>query len=170
EQVLSKSNLTTISDIKLDITQKEQSLKKLELAFEEHSHLPGTGTDEWKIMWKASSEYSKVAYPDKGFPVIDNKANCLLCQQELREEAKARFASFDEFMSATLQKDLEQSQINLNKKLEELEGVMTLELSDHDVLSDIEIEDVKLGAELKLILKSAESKVCDVLKAIRSKG
>ena len=63
--------------------------------------LPGTGGEEWRIMFESASKFSeKAAYPNKPFPVTDSDTLCLLCQQPLGEPAKDRLRRFWEFVEA----------------------------------------------------------------------
>lgn len=61
--------------------------------------LPDIGSDVWKSLWEAARDYSRAsAYPEKGFPVTDAGAHCVLCQQPLSEEASKRLSSFEAFV------------------------------------------------------------------------
>ncbi|MCE8022021.1 AAA family ATPase [Halomonas sp. MCCC 1A11036] len=64
--------------------------------------LPGTGQGAWALLFNAAREYStSIAYPGQAFPVTDNGAVCLLCQQELTPEAKDRLHRFDRYVRDT---------------------------------------------------------------------
>lgn len=64
--------------------------------------LPGTGQGAWALLFNAAREYStSIAYPGQAFPVTDNGAVCLLCQQELTPEAKDRLHCFDRYVRDT---------------------------------------------------------------------
>jgi energy-coupling factor transporter ATP-binding protein EcfA2 len=58
--------------------------------------LPGVGADAWRRLWEAARLYSgELAYPGLGFPNLDEDAHCVLCQQPLAAEARARLRDFD---------------------------------------------------------------------------
>ena len=64
--------------------------------------LPDVGSDVWKKLWDAAREYSeKHAYPALPFPVASTDKLCILCQQELGDEAVARLQSFENFVKDT---------------------------------------------------------------------
>jgi recombinational DNA repair ATPase RecF len=64
--------------------------------------LPGIGSEQWRLLWNAASTYSKeIAYPDHGFPHLDN-AVCVLCQQELADEARSRLERFRDAVAGEL--------------------------------------------------------------------
>lgn len=68
------------------------------------SFLPGTGSDLWRALWDAACGYSKAeAFPDMGFPVVTEGAVCVLCQQELDDDAVKRLSRFEAFCKDTSQ-------------------------------------------------------------------
>lgn len=61
--------------------------------------LSGTGERVWSMLFSAAREFStNAAYLDAEFPVVNAGARCVLCQQELDENAKSRLARFNEFV------------------------------------------------------------------------
>jgi len=61
--------------------------------------LPGTGERLWTNLFEAARRFSTdVAYPDKPFPNVEPGAQCLLCQQELYDEAAQRMQRFQDFV------------------------------------------------------------------------
>lgn len=75
-------------------------------AFFEKVPLEGVGEDVWRQLWAAAEAYSKAsAYPDHEHPNVEEGARCVLCQQELGADAKARMLGFSEFIQNKLQAD-----------------------------------------------------------------
>lgn len=63
------------------------------------SDLPGTYSEAWRELWEIARDFStKEAYKDLEFPTTEADARCVLCQQTLDENARARFARFDEYI------------------------------------------------------------------------
>jgi hypothetical protein len=61
--------------------------------------LPNVGSDAWRTLWDAARAYSaQQAYPGESFPVTRQGARCVLCQQELGQEAAGRLVRFDDFI------------------------------------------------------------------------
>lgn len=61
--------------------------------------LPGAGGEAWRHLWDAARRYAEeAAYPDHVFPNLAPGARCVLCGQELDEEARKRFAAFRAFV------------------------------------------------------------------------
>ncbi|HGM5039743.1 AAA family ATPase [Stenotrophomonas maltophilia] len=75
------------------------------------SKLEGIGSESWISLWNAAKQYSKLAYPDRDFPVADgDDARCVLCQQVLDPDAQQRFGDFESFVEGTLAADAEMAE------------------------------------------------------------
>lgn len=70
------------------------------------ARLDGIGTDTWRALWEAARDYSQIVYPSKDFPVTDD-ALCVLCHQELGQDAQQRFRDFDGFVRGKLETEAE---------------------------------------------------------------
>jgi energy-coupling factor transporter ATP-binding protein EcfA2 len=65
--------------------------------------LHGVGEDTWRAMFDAARAYSEQhAYPGETFPVTKADAQCVLCQQDLSEPARDRFARFAGFVTGAM--------------------------------------------------------------------
>lgn len=89
ESFLSDREILIASKKKLDeFIENQRSISKL----------VGFGSEEWKRMWQSSIEYKHS---------IENSCNtdnlCVLCQQEISNDAKTRFEKFNEVYRSTLQ-------------------------------------------------------------------
>ena len=61
--------------------------------------LPSVGSETWRALWEAARAYSdEAAYPGRPFPVTDDGARCVLCQQSLGPDAASRLSRFEEFV------------------------------------------------------------------------
>lgn len=94
-----------------------------------------TGSDNWKDMWAAAVKFSQELSLDSSDTiVIDGK--CVLCQQEISEDAKERIEEFCKYMTSTaiiksekansiFEATLEQLRtINLSINIEQIESVL----------------------------------------------
>lgn len=67
--------------------------------------LADVGGETWRALCDSARRYStEIAYPGQPFPPSAEDAHCMLCQQPLEAEARARMARFEDF----IQKDTEQ--------------------------------------------------------------
>jgi energy-coupling factor transporter ATP-binding protein EcfA2 len=61
--------------------------------------LAGVGGEVWRTLWESARRYSaELAYPGQPFPPSAGDAHCMLCQQPLGDEARARMTRFEDFI------------------------------------------------------------------------
>lgn len=105
------------------LTRNEAEAKRqiaLESARVGAAQLEGIGTDTWKALWQAARLYSETAYPGQGFPVTANGARCLLCQQELGEDAQQRLLDFEAFVQGVVEAEAKTAEDAYKAALESL--------------------------------------------------
>ena len=94
--------------------------------------LPNIGTDVWRELWDAARHYSgERAYPDESFPFTGDDARCVLCQQELNDEASDRLKRFEVFVKDD------------TKRKENLAGEEYRAALDEIVRTDVTIADIR---------------------------
>ena len=94
-----KEGLEAIRQARADATNKRRIAT--EAAKVESAELDGVGTNTWRALWQAARTYSQTAYPGQQYPVTDD-ARCVLCHQELGEQAKHRLQQFENFVQGQL--------------------------------------------------------------------
>jgi len=87
--------------------------------------LPQVGGDVWRRLWTAARAYSATAYPQAAFPVVDNAAKCVLCQQELGPEAADRLARFETYVQDTTATEAESAQLVVEAAIRELDNYIS---------------------------------------------
>jgi len=121
---ISREKIFEINELLKSQTAAENAVKeasKLSLANEP---LKGAGTNTWQILYRAAKEFSfKYAYPKKEFPFLEEKSRCVLCMQELSNDAKDRFKRFKKFMEDKTQEELVDVKTKLSKILEPLNNI-----------------------------------------------
>lgn len=88
------------SDAKL----KRQAAQKFSQQLFAESPLEGVGEATWQQLWTQARLFSQThAYPGQPFPVIGEGARCVLCQQDLNEDASERLRHFEQFVTEGLE-------------------------------------------------------------------
>ena len=65
--------------------------------------LEGIGKETWRSLWEEARKYSEhSAYHGVAFPVTEKGSKCVLCQQQLDDDAKGRLISFEQFVKGGL--------------------------------------------------------------------
>lgn len=88
------------------------------------ARLDGIGTDTWRALWEAARAYSQTVYPGRDFPVTDD-ALCVLCHQELGQDAQQRFLDFDGFVRGKLETEAETAEEAYRQALAGLPTALT---------------------------------------------
>ena len=65
--------------------------------------LSGIGTETWNALWEAARDYSQTAYPGRDYPVTEDGARCVLCHQELAQQAQKRLREFETFVQGAVE-------------------------------------------------------------------
>lgn len=71
--------------------------------------LPGTGSDQWRELWKAAHDFNRTAYPGAKFPVADAGSRCVLCQRELTETGEQNLQTLAHLFQDEAQQRIEEA-------------------------------------------------------------
>ena len=84
-----------------------EALRKRKVAAEAaqigSAKLKGIGTVTWNALWQAARAYSQMAYPGRDYPVTADGDRCVLCHQQLAQEAQQRLRDFESFVQGALE-------------------------------------------------------------------
>ena len=87
------------------VTAETASKLSAEILQASGAKVAGTGSEPWEVLLRSAMKYTaEVAYPGHEFPGPDHDAHCVLCQQQLTDEATDRLRSFVHFLEADAQK------------------------------------------------------------------
>ncbi|MCB1469122.1 MAG: AAA family ATPase [Rhizobiaceae bacterium] len=91
-----------------DLRTKSEAARLASQDLSRDEPLDGVGSESWRKLWEAARAYSvQEAYPEQDFPVSGDDARCVLCQQEVGQDAAARLRRFEAFVQDRTQKDEE---------------------------------------------------------------
>ncbi len=90
--------------------------------------LDGVGQEAWMYLWTKARQYSEShAYRGQNFPVVDGDARCVLCQQELAQEARQRMSHFESYVRRGLEADAGKAEAHLAGLVAKIPRIPTLE-------------------------------------------
>lgn len=94
--------------------------------------LPGTGDVIWKALYEAARAFStEAAYPGKDFPHAHDGGKCVLCQQDVGEDASARLARFEKYVHESVAKVAEEKRSTRDAAVAKIEGAaLALEVEE----------------------------------------
>ena len=142
----------------------ERAVKAFAAGQFDSSFLPGTGSDLWRTLWDSAYEYSTHgAYPNVTFPAVTDGSSCVLCQQELDDDAVKRLSRFDEFCKNTSQ----QLSANAENLLQTLASSLNLLLPLLPELDKVDTDLVSLSQEQGLRLSEFVAKTDERLQTLK---
>ena len=90
------------------------------------SDLPieGVGNSSWKLLWESARKFYNESTETENFPELNKDSNCPLCLQNLDEDAKNRFTSFEEFIKNDIQKTFDEASNKFDLAIKDLNSLV----------------------------------------------
>jgi energy-coupling factor transporter ATP-binding protein EcfA2 len=149
----------------------QQAAEALIVAGYNEMPLKGVGSAAWKELWGAARRYSReVAFVDREFPVTAVGSHCVLCQQELNEEAALRLRRFEDFIKDDIQQRLLETKARYSQLIEQLKSLKVLEPVVEGILSDLGIEHPDLMKDVRAFLEAGQTHQSAVLTSISAES
>ena len=116
----------------------------------EREPLKGVGAEAWRTMWEAAREYSTShAYPRRSFPVVDDDGRCVLCQQELGDDAQARLDHFERFVQDRTEQQAKAAEEELSKTVRQLEDAADVPRAVITAMAHVSQRDAELSGRIE---------------------
>lgn len=125
--------------------------------------LSEVGSSVWRALWSAAESYSKVAYPDHGFPYTSDGAVCVLCQQQLGTDAVGRLERFQQFVVDTTAAEAQRAQSKRDDFLEELERWKDRPTKISKAITKLELQDDPRVEMINSVLDDLRTRTCDLV-------
>ena len=126
----------SIQDHKNEAKKKRKIATEGAKSLDSTAKLEGIGTETWRALWEAAKEYStKEAYPNKAFPATNEGDHCVLCHQELDDEAKKRLQNFENYVQGELASDAQQAEKKYREAIQQLPDIPNNEDLGRDCLA-----------------------------------
>lgn len=141
-------------------------LAKLDFAKDEP--LSGVGSETWQKLWEAARAYStSTAYPGVDYPKANDEARCVLCQQQLDEEAASRLRRFEAFVQDKTQQDEAAACRELQDFRQSLaeKTLPRTELLDEKLFLADELDNPKLASSIRELVVCAHWRLRAILKS-----
>jgi len=159
EAKLSDEALKAVFDTRTEGRRRSEEAKRLREATFPHGLLQGTGTDPWAALWEAARRFSQEqAYPDKPFPVLEERAECVLCQQILDHAATHRLKQFEDFVASTVERELRQIRDKFTQQRNAFTDLKTTTEAVEEALKEIRIEHEAAADAISTALRSNETR------------
>ena len=107
ESTLSVEAVNAVFNARTEYRRKQEEAKRLREVTLPAGILAGTGSESWTELWESARQFSQgLAYLDQSFPVVEEGASCVLCQQDLNHAARHRLQKFESFVKSTTEQEL----------------------------------------------------------------
>ena len=167
EAALSPEAVNAVFDARTEGRRKSEEAKRLREATFSASLLVGTGTESWVVLWEAARQFSQEqAYPDQPFPVVEDGAHCVLCQQDLDHAAAHRLKQFEAFVASTTERELRQLRENFARLRKTFTDLKTTTEAIEETLMEIRIEHEAVANAITDALAADEGRRAAVIAAL----
>ena len=167
EAALSDDALKAVFDARTEGRRKSEEAKRLREATFQQGLLRGTGTDAWTALWESARRFSQEqAYPHKPFPVVEDEAQCVLCQQDLDHAAAHRLKQLEVFVASTAERELRQLRDTFSRQRKAFADLKTTTEAVDETLKEIRIEHEAVADAISAALSSNEKRQAAVLSAL----
>ena len=121
--------------------------------------LAGTGSESWNVLWESARQFSQeFAYPGQSFPVVENGAHCVLCQQDLDHAARHRLQQFEAFVASTTERELRQARATLAQLRKTFTDLDVQTEAIDETLKEIRIEHEDVSDAIVAAIATAEER------------
>ncbi len=141
EAGLSPEPVAAAFDSRTEGGRKTEEARRLRDATFPAGVLSGTGSEAWTALWEAARRFSQEqVYPGKAFPVVEDGAHCVLCQQDLDHAAGHRLRQFEAFVVSSTERELRQVRETFARLRTSFIDLKTTTGAIDDTLKEIRIE------------------------------
>ena len=110
-------------------------------------------------LWEAARRFSQEqAYPGQAFPVVENGAHCVLCQQDLDHAASHRLRQFEAFVASTTERELRQVRETFARLRKTFIDLKTTTEAIDETLKEIRIEHEAVADAIAAALATNENR------------
>lgn len=167
EAALSADAVAAVFRARTEGRRKSEEAKRLREATFQEGMLVGTGTEPWTALWESARQFSQeLAYPGKAFPVAEEGAHCVLCQQNLEHAAAHRLKQFEAFVASTTERELQRLRENFARLRKAFVELKTVTEAVEETLKEIRIEHEAVADTIAAALAASESRRMAVIAAL----
>lgn len=159
EATLSDEAISAVFNARTEGRRKNDEAKRLRDATFIDGVLEGTGSEVWGQLWSSAKQFSEEsAYKGREFPFVEEGAQCVLCQQDIKHAAAHRLKQFQTFVASTTERELRklrEKYAGLRKGFVELQ---TRNQAIEETIKEVHIEDEAIADAVSNALEDNESR------------
>ena len=167
EAALSAEAVAAVFNARTEGRRKSEEAKRLREATFPNGMLAGTGAEPWSALWESARRFSQEsAYPGKAFPVVEDGARCVLCQQDLDHAAAHRLKQFEAFVASTTERELREVRETFVRLRKGFTDLRTTNEAVNETLNEIRIEHEAVADAIMAALDANERRRQAVMTAL----
>ena len=167
ETILSVEAVNAVFNARTEYQRMRKEAKRLREVTLPAGILAGTGSKSWTVLWESAREFSQeLAYLDQSFPVVDEGASCVLCQQDLDHAARHRLQKFESFVKSTTEQELRLARDTFAQLQKNFADLKVKTDSTDETIEEIRIEHENLAGAIVTALTIAEDRSKAILLAL----
>ena len=171
EAALAAHAVAAVFDTRAEGRRKREEARRLREATVPAGTLDGTGSEPWTALWEAARQYSQeLAYPGQTFPVVENDARCVLCQQDLDHAAIHRLGQFEAFVASTTERELRQAREVFARLRETFTELTTMPEAIDGWIKELRIEHEAVADAITAALATNEIRRKAIVQALVEDG
>lgn len=157
EAALSAEAVTAVFNARMECRRKGEEAKRLREATLPNGVLAGTGAESWMAFWESARRFSQeLAYPGKAFPVVEDGAHCVLCQQDFDLATTHRLKQFEAFVASMTERELRDARECFARLRKGFTNLGTTNEALNEALNEIRVEHEALADAIKAALVANE--------------
>ncbi len=159
EETLSNGAVDAVFESRNQLRRKNEEAQRLRETTFRAEMLDGTGSEPWTLLWESAREFSqKLAYADLPFPVVDEGAHCVLCQQDLGHDARLRLMQFEKFVVSTTEQEVRHARASFARTRTTIKDFEVLPERISETLKEVRIEHPAASEAIGAALSTAEDR------------
>lgn len=166
ESVLSDDQVSGAFSMRAEGLRKGEEAKRLREATFPDGMLPGTGGESWKALWESARQFSPDAYAGKPFPVVEDGAKCLLCQQDLDRAAAHRLRKFEEFVTSSTERELQTLREGFRSRRNTVAALKTSTEAATEAIADLQLDHGEAASAIAKAIAQNEDRRIAIVKAL----
>lgn len=159
ETALSDEAVSAVFAARTLVGRKGEEAKRLRAGTFPVGILDGTGSERWTALWEAARHFSnEQAYPNQTFPVVDDDAQCVLCQQILDRKASERLRRFEAYVVSKTEQEFRQVRDSLTRLQSGFSNLKIMTESVDETIKEIRFEHEDVADSVTRALAINESR------------
>ena len=98
ESKIGNAAIEALSEKQNDAVRKREAAETAASELFKEQPIPNIGSETWRQMFQYAREFALEVFPDVEPPPISTAGRCVLCQQDLDDDASVRLKAFDEYL------------------------------------------------------------------------